>query len=324
MQQIPGENRVVMGWYRQGTQVVDYVELPDGVLEWVENQSAQEETPAEGEESGVRAQRATEQAGFFIPENANQWVSHIFKTEDNGDGTVTYFGATGDFGRQAIDVYKVTLPKAATACTLAPESEVSDRDLASEVHRPRIDCVLHYGIANGTAGGETYTPGTDVTRAQMATFVLNAINAAGSGEELAGSTTDRFNDLATEPTHRGSINKLAELGVVKGTGGGAYSPNRKITRAEMATFMTNAARFITAEDITPARDSFSDEGATHGDNINAGFERGYFRGTTEPNGDVQGLFSPGVLVKRDQMASFLSNVFTRTITQDDLTGRPAL
>jgi hypothetical protein len=90
--QIPGENRIVMGWYSQGTHVIDFVENPDGTVR-------------------------VEEAGFFIPENANQWVSAIFKSEQNPDGTVTYWGATGDFnlgeaGRNAIDVYRVTLPPA--------------------------------------------------------------------------------------------------------------------------------------------------------------------------------------------------------------------
>jgi hypothetical protein len=88
--QIPGQNRIFMGWYSQGTQVVDFVEHRNGTFEFRE-------------------------AGFFIPANANTWVSAVFKVQQNGNGTYTYWGATGDFfidgtGRSAIDVYKVTLP----------------------------------------------------------------------------------------------------------------------------------------------------------------------------------------------------------------------
>jgi hypothetical protein len=88
--QIPGQNRIFMGWYSQGTQVVDFVENADGTVEF-------------------------RNAGWFIPENANTWTSAIFKTRENADGTFTYWGATGDFflgsaGRSAIDVYEVTLP----------------------------------------------------------------------------------------------------------------------------------------------------------------------------------------------------------------------
>jgi hypothetical protein len=88
--QIEDQNRIFMGWYSQGTRVVDYVEHEDGTFSWHE-------------------------VAYFTPENADQWVSAIFHSEDNGDGTFTYYGATGDFmlagyGRNAIDVYKVTLP----------------------------------------------------------------------------------------------------------------------------------------------------------------------------------------------------------------------
>ena len=98
-QQIPGQNRIFMGWYSQGTQVVDYVENADGTFEW-------------------------KFAGYFIPENANTWVSHIFKMQQNPNGTFTYWGATGDFllagkGRDAVDVYKVTMPRPVLAARQA-------------------------------------------------------------------------------------------------------------------------------------------------------------------------------------------------------------
>ena len=89
-QQIPGQNRIFMGWYSQGTQVVDFTENADGTIDF-------------------------NPTGYMIPENANTWTSHVFKVEQNEDGSFTYWGATGDFalgeaGRNAVDVYKVTLP----------------------------------------------------------------------------------------------------------------------------------------------------------------------------------------------------------------------
>lgn len=84
-QQIPAQNRIFMGWYTQGTQVIDYIEHEDGTFEWVSQ-------------------------GYFIPENASQWTSAVFHVEENDDGTFTYTGAASDFGRTAIDIYRVTLP----------------------------------------------------------------------------------------------------------------------------------------------------------------------------------------------------------------------
>ena len=89
-QQIPGQNRIFTGYYSQGTRVIDFTENADGTVDFRE-------------------------AGFFIPTSADQWVSHVFKVERNADGSFTYFGTAGDFslgvaGRNAIEVYKVTLP----------------------------------------------------------------------------------------------------------------------------------------------------------------------------------------------------------------------
>jgi hypothetical protein len=99
-QQIPGQNRIFMGWYSQGTQVLDYEETSNGRFVWRE-------------------------AGFFIPAQADEWVSHVFKVERTPDDKFVYYGATGDFnlggaGRNAIDVYKVTLPAPPAPRSLQP------------------------------------------------------------------------------------------------------------------------------------------------------------------------------------------------------------
>ena len=62
MQQIPGQNRIFMAWYSQGTQVVDFTENADGTIDF-------------------------KTAGWFIPEGSNQWVSAIFKAQRNPDGS---------------------------------------------------------------------------------------------------------------------------------------------------------------------------------------------------------------------------------------------
>ena len=65
--QIPGQNRIFMAWYSQGTQVVDFTENPDGTIDFKE-------------------------AGYFIPANENTWSSAVFKAQRNPDGTFTLLG----------------------------------------------------------------------------------------------------------------------------------------------------------------------------------------------------------------------------------------
>nr|MBV6628981.1 hypothetical protein [Oceanococcus sp. HetDA_MAG_MS8] len=100
-QQIPGQNRIFMGWYSQGTQVVDYIENPDGSFEWKE-------------------------AAWWIPEGGTQWVSHIFAFEENADGSFTYWGTSADISRTAVDVYSVTLPAPEQ---MQPAVQVPTRDV---------------------------------------------------------------------------------------------------------------------------------------------------------------------------------------------------
>ncbi|MDQ3936230.1 MAG: hypothetical protein M3340_16545, partial [Actinomycetota bacterium] len=89
--QIPGQNRIFMGWYAQGTKIIDFEENSDGTIEFNE-------------------------IGYHIPANANQWVSAIWKVDRNPDGSFTYWGATGDFyigdgGRGTVDLYRVTIKR---------------------------------------------------------------------------------------------------------------------------------------------------------------------------------------------------------------------
>ena len=115
-QQMPGENRIFMGWYSQGTQVFDYKENADGTLDWTH-------------------------VGYMTPLLANEWVSAVFKQETNDDGSITYYGVAGDFalgdspGRNSIDVWKATLP----AVGAAVDDDDDDRDPDGDGHGDRGD-----------------------------------------------------------------------------------------------------------------------------------------------------------------------------------------
>lgn len=133
-QQIPGQNRIFAAWYSQGTQVIDFTENADGTVDFKE-------------------------AGFFIPANANEWASAIYKVEKNLDGTFTYFGAAGDFnlsqGRNAIDLYKVTLPAPPSpridAASVPPAAAGPPATGASATGSSGNACAATIGLRNATA-----------------------------------------------------------------------------------------------------------------------------------------------------------------------------
>jgi hypothetical protein len=73
------EQRLFVAYYSQGVKVVDYFFHPNNRISFRET------------------------ASFILP-NANTWVSHVFKTVNNADGTKTYYLFAGDIER-GIDVY---------------------------------------------------------------------------------------------------------------------------------------------------------------------------------------------------------------------------
>jgi hypothetical protein len=233
-------------------------------------------------------------------ERTQPWLTY-----QNADGSVVYGGTP-------MGAPPVSVPFGpGGVCDDAPVSSVSDRDQAREVHRRAVDCVLHLGVARGTSS-TTYTPRTPVTRAQMASFLVNALEASGDRLPAAGST-DAFRDIAAS-VHRDNINRLAAAGITNGTGGGSYSPDDTVSRAEMASFVVRAARLATGRAYDGERlDQFADVPAdsVHAGAVAAGYEAGLFRGTTSPTANSQGAFSPAAVVERDQMARFLVNLVTQ-------------
>ena len=198
-------------------------------------------------------------------------------------------------------------------CADVPRSEFEDRNEADEVHRNSIDCVDFYDISSGAdAAGRFFRPRRTVSRGQMATFVINTLQAAGLGDRLpSGDAPDEFDDIE-DSAHRGTINQLARIGVVRGTSGNRFEPNAQIRRDQMATFLLQATEWAYQREIETANSYFSDVRPTnrHFGNVNAAYEEGLVRGTTPPRDNVpnSGEYSPARNVLRQAMASFLSNL----------------
>ena len=193
-------------------------------------------------------------------------------------------------------------------------SSYLDRGNAREVHQRSIDCVIFRRIAIGQErnGEKFYEPLRDVTRGQMASFIVNDLVSAGHGDKLPGGRGDnQFTDIARD-THRVNINRLARANIISGTGGGRYSPNAKVSREQMATFMVAATRFAIGPVAgNDGQERFGDVAGrnVHKGNIEFGADLGLFSGVTATR------FDPEAPVKRDQMASFLINMLRRTAPQ---------
>jgi hypothetical protein len=175
----------------------------------------------------------------------------------------------------------------------APFTDVA----AGDTHRQAVDCMAWWGVAAGTSP-TTYGPANPVTRAQMASFVARAIEAAGRA--LPEPTTDWFDD-DNGSVHQGRINQLAAAGVVAGGGARSFSPNAAVTRAQMASFLVRAHDYVDATPLPFGLDRFTDDqGDVHETAIDTAAAAGIAAGTSP------GLFSPATPVTRAQVASFLA------------------
>ncbi len=135
----------------------------------------------------------------------------------------------------------------------------------------------------------------------MATFVANTVREAGA---TLPEGRDAFDDDDGH-THEANINALAAAGIVRGVTADRYAPDATLNRAQMATFLIVAYEYIANDGLSRGRDAFGDDnGNTHEPNIDKAANAGFATGTG--GGD----YAPDQPVKRDQMASFLTRMFT--------------
>lgn len=100
-------------------------------------------------------------------------------------------------------------------------------------HQGDINRVAEAGITGGcTATG--FCPKHNVTRAQMASFLVRAL-------KLTPSSTNYFDD-DNDNLHENQINALAASGITGGCGTRRYCPNSDVTRGQMAAFLMRGFR----------------------------------------------------------------------------------
>jgi hypothetical protein len=112
----------------------------------------------------------------------------------------------------------------------APDAFDDDDGTTHEVTTNRLAAA---GIVRGTGAG-AFSPGTPVSRAAMATFLV-AVHDLVAGTDLPASADGFADDEGN--VHEASIDRLAAAGIATGTTGTTFSPAAAVTRAQLATFL---------------------------------------------------------------------------------------
>lgn len=193
-------------------------------------------------------------------------------------------------------------PRSITDFACPPSGGSQFTDTASSPHAGAIECIVGYDLARGTTS-TTFSPGRSVTRGQMATFLANFLFFTGDGLLGFEPTGPReFTDVAGT-THEDNIYILQALGIVQGTSPTTFSPNRPVTRGQMATFLVRTMELLEFPPPADAPDAFTDDQASvHQAAINTIAALGIAQGTSP------GIYQPGSAVARGAMATFLARL----------------
>jgi hypothetical protein len=109
------------------------------------------------------------------------------------------------------------------------------------VHRDNIAKLANIDVVGGTGDGQTYSPGAEITRGQMAALIRRALSWLDDGDATNGSAPEdadesSFGDTA-DSVHGDDIDALAEQGIVAGFDDGDYRPQDDVRRDQMASFV---------------------------------------------------------------------------------------
>ena len=150
------------------------------------------------------------------------------------------------------------------------------------------------GVFNGTLCDDGFCPSEPMDRKTMAVWTVRVLD----GQDPPPITRSRFNDVDPDSFHARFIERLAELDVTRGCGDGTgFCPDRNVTRAQMAAFLSRAY------DLPPGTDpDFSDvpDDAWYAADVASLAASGITVGCGDST-----AFCPGRDTTRGQMATFL-------------------
>ena len=112
-----------------------------------------------------------------------------------------------------------------------------------------IGRIYGLGITTGTTP-TSYSPGANVTRAQMASFLARLYKAT-TGTDAPITDTPFVDVLESSPTYN-DIGRIYGLGITTGTNPTTYSPATNVNRAQMASFLARLYKATTGTEAPGA------------------------------------------------------------------------
>lgn len=139
-----------------------------------------------------------------------------------------------------------------------PAAGFTDLGGLSGESKHAVDCLVLHEISQGTST-DTFSPLYSVTRWQMAMFLTRQLTV--HGVSLPVAIDQSFSDIGDLPTAtKDAINRLASLGIAKGTSETTYDAGAPVSRWQMAFFLTRLLAVVGVSLETSPPSQFLDIG----------------------------------------------------------------
>jgi hypothetical protein len=164
-------------------------------------------------------------------------------------------------------------------------------------HAGSVGCAFTLGLVRGVSSDPPlFAAERPVRRDAAATMIANLLDQGP--RSLPASASSNFTDVRGN-VHRGSIERLAAVGIVSGRTSTTFDPSDVVTREQLASLLVAAMEWANDTELTASGPYFDDVSPSHAANVDVAFELGLLRGY----GD--GTFRGRADTRRDHMATVL-------------------
>ncbi|KJR41609.1 S-layer protein [Candidatus Magnetoovum chiemensis] len=259
--------------------------------------------------TGSVAVTASDGACAWTAASNDSWLTVDSGASGTGSGTVNYtVSANTD---SALRTGSITVGDK----TFTIKQAGAFNDVPNDWTKSYIENMYSHEITSGCGDGN-YCPDNNVTRAEMAIFIVRAmvnkglITITNGIDDFTYETTPYFTDAASDHWAFKWIQKFKETGVTSGCTATEFCPDNQVTRTEMAIFIVKAlygSDFTCSGGVDCATTTpiFTDVPSEHW--AFKYVQKFYETGITSGCGD--GIFCADSNTLRSQMAVFLTKGF---------------
>ena len=190
-------------------------------------------------------------------------------------------------------------------------------------HDEAVRCMDEADVVTGVSD-DTFAPQDAITRGQTAATIAAMIRVSNDLEapdadlrSLPDASDPRFPDTRSDHPHAEEVAQLNEAGIISGYVDARYEPTRRVSRAQMASMLDRAYRYLNHDALPSSGDQFSDDDdSVHEDSINALASADIMEGISGTR------FGPNRSVSRGQMATYVARMMSRMEREGRITPLP--